>query len=35
VQNTFPESENNLFVALGNHDSFPNGQWDFDKINPA
>lgn len=35
VQETFPESESNLFVALGNHDSFPNGMWDFNRINPA
>lgn len=34
VQDYFPDSEQNLFVQLGNHDSFPNGQWDFDAAYP-
>ena len=25
VQQIFPDSQKNMFVALGNHDSFPNG----------
>jgi len=29
VQKTFPEYDDKFFVALGNHDSYPNDQWDF------
>ena len=35
VRSYFPESESSFFFSLGNHDSFPNGQQDFEKTEPS
>ena len=35
VQSTFSEQSDSLFASLGNHDSFPNGDWNFSKEEPA
>ncbi len=35
VQKTFSDKMDKTFVSLGNHDSFPNGSWDFQQPYPA